>query len=175
MNAGRGDLKTSPAGTGVKPEIQSLAGNQTDATAIQRDKGSRSSSAQNDSRSEQSQSKAAEVEKIAKSESAVGNESEGSSGVTEPSIKEKKFSGRCRLFVGNLPNDLNDNDFQKFFEPYGEVNEVFLNAARGFGFIRLVSNICSFLVITRIKRGLLVNSSTNQLAASQSWTGQLAE
>jgi hypothetical protein len=51
--------------------------------------------------------------------------------------KEKKFSGRCRLFVGNLPNDMTDTEFRKMFEPYGELNEVFLNSGRGFGFIRL--------------------------------------
>jgi RNA recognition motif. (a.k.a. RRM, RBD, or RNP domain) len=54
--------------------------------------------------------------------------------------KEKKFSGRCRLFVGNLPNDMTENDFKKLFEPYGECSEVFVNSGRGFGFIRLVSS-----------------------------------
>jgi len=51
--------------------------------------------------------------------------------------KEKKFTGRCRLFVGNLPNDMTETDFRKLFEPYGELNEVFLNSGRGFGFVRL--------------------------------------
>lgn len=52
---------------------------------------------------------------------------------------EKKFTGRCRLFVGNLTPDVTEDDFKKMFEPYGEVSEVFVNAGRSFGFIRLVS------------------------------------
>jgi len=53
--------------------------------------------------------------------------------------KEKKFSGRCRLFVGNLPNDMTENEFKKMFDAYGEYSEVFLNSSRGFAFIRFVS------------------------------------
>eukprot|EP00057_Strongylocentrotus_purpuratus_P003719 XP_003727221.1 PREDICTED: paraspeckle component 1 isoform X2 [Strongylocentrotus purpuratus] len=50
---------------------------------------------------------------------------------------EKKFTGRCRLFVGNLANDISESDFKKMFEKYGEVSETFLNSQKGFGFIRL--------------------------------------
>lgn len=53
--------------------------------------------------------------------------------------EEKKFTGRCRLFVGNLTPDTSEDAFKKMFEPYGEISEVYLNAPRGFGFIRLVS------------------------------------
>ena len=52
---------------------------------------------------------------------------------------EKKFTGRCRLFVGNLPNDTSDEDFRKMFKPFGEFTETYLNTSRGFGFIRMVS------------------------------------
>ncbi|XP_033107015.1 paraspeckle component 1-like [Anneissia japonica] len=51
--------------------------------------------------------------------------------------KDKKFTQRCRLFVGNLTNDIEDEEFKKMFEKYGEISEVFLNKQRGFGFIRL--------------------------------------
>ncbi len=51
---------------------------------------------------------------------------------------ERKFTGRCRLFVGNLTGDCTEEEFKKLFEPYGEFTEVFLNASRGFGFIRMV-------------------------------------
>ena len=51
---------------------------------------------------------------------------------------EKTFTQRCRLFVGNLPTDLSEEDFKKLFSKYGEANEVFINRDRGFGFIRLV-------------------------------------
>ena len=50
----------------------------------------------------------------------------------------KKFTGRCRLFVGNITQDCNEVEFRKLFEPYGEVSEVYVNSSRGFGFIRLV-------------------------------------
>lgn len=52
---------------------------------------------------------------------------------------EKTFTQRCRLFVGNLPTDITEEDFRKLFAKYGEANEVFINRDRGFGFIRLVS------------------------------------
>ncbi|XP_041114735.1 paraspeckle component 1-like isoform X2 [Polyodon spathula] len=50
---------------------------------------------------------------------------------------EKTFTQRCRLYVGNLPTDLTEDDFRKLFAKYGEANEVFINRDRGFGFIRL--------------------------------------
>lgn len=51
--------------------------------------------------------------------------------------EQKKFTGRCRLFVGNITPDTTEEQFKEMFSPYGEVSEVFVNAARGFGFIRL--------------------------------------
>ena len=52
--------------------------------------------------------------------------------------EEKKFTGRCRLFVGNLPNECGEEEFKKLFEPFGEFSEVYVNTQRGFGFIRMV-------------------------------------
>ncbi|XP_013782279.1 non-POU domain-containing octamer-binding protein-like isoform X1 [Limulus polyphemus] len=49
----------------------------------------------------------------------------------------KKFTGRCRLFVGNLPPNTTEEDFKKMFEPFGETAEVFLNNQKAFGFIKL--------------------------------------
>lgn len=54
-------------------------------------------------------------------------------------LSEKKFTGRCRLFVGNLTNDTTEDEFKKLFEPFGEFTEVYLNNGRGFGFIRMVN------------------------------------
>lgn len=51
---------------------------------------------------------------------------------------EKTYTQRCRLFVGNLPTDITEEDFKRLFERYGEPSEVFINRDRGFGFIRLV-------------------------------------
>ncbi|KAM6899778.1 LOW QUALITY PROTEIN: splicing factor, proline- and glutamine-rich [Xenentodon cancila] len=52
---------------------------------------------------------------------------------------EKTYTQRCRLFVGNLPNDITEDDFRRMFAKYGEPSEVFINKGKGFGFIRLES------------------------------------
>ncbi|ESO84120.1 hypothetical protein LOTGIDRAFT_73646, partial [Lottia gigantea] len=49
----------------------------------------------------------------------------------------KKFTGRCRLFVGNMPLDFTEDDFKALFTPYGESSEAYVNGQRGFGFIRM--------------------------------------
>ena len=51
---------------------------------------------------------------------------------------EKKFSGRCRLFVANLNNNTSEKDLRDLFAPFGESGEVYVNNQKGFGFIRLV-------------------------------------
>lgn len=52
---------------------------------------------------------------------------------------EKTYTQRCRLFIGNLPNDISDDEFKKLFAKYGEPSEIFINKSKGFGFIRLES------------------------------------
>ncbi|XP_043573781.1 splicing factor, proline- and glutamine-rich-like [Chiloscyllium plagiosum] len=52
---------------------------------------------------------------------------------------EKTYTQRCRLFVGNLPADITEDDFKRLFDKYGEPGEVFINKGKGFGFIRLES------------------------------------
>jgi len=52
---------------------------------------------------------------------------------------EKTYTQRCRLFIGNLPNDISEEEFKKLFAKYGEPSEVFINKGKGFGFIRLES------------------------------------
>lgn len=68
--------------------------------------------------------------------------------------EEKKFTGRCRLFVGNLTPDVTEDDFKKMFEPYGEISEVYVNTGRGFGFIRLVRNLNFIVIIFQVYRHL---------------------
>lgn len=59
---------------------------------------------------------------------------------------EKRYTQRCRLFIGNLPNDITEDAFKKLFAKYGEPSEVFINKGKGFGFIRLVRSLfLSFL------------------------------
>lgn len=52
---------------------------------------------------------------------------------------EKKFSGRSRLYLGNLANETNDEDLTDLFKPYGETSELFLNKEKNFGFIKMAS------------------------------------
>ncbi|XP_059412433.1 splicing factor, proline- and glutamine-rich [Carassius carassius] len=52
---------------------------------------------------------------------------------------EKTYTQRCRLFIGNLPNDITEPDFRKLFAKYGVPSEIFINQSKGFGFIRLES------------------------------------
>lgn len=53
------------------------------------------------------------------------------------SFTETKFSGRSRLYVGNLGNDISENDLKEHFASYGEIAEVFLNKEKGFAFVRV--------------------------------------
>ncbi|XP_014352626.1 splicing factor, proline- and glutamine-rich isoform X2 [Latimeria chalumnae] len=50
---------------------------------------------------------------------------------------EKTYTQRCRLFVGNLPVDITEEEFKQLFSKYGEPGEVFINKGKGFGFIKL--------------------------------------
>ena len=57
---------------------------------------------------------------------------------------EKTYTQRCRLFVGNLPADITEDEFKRLFAKYGEPGEVFINKGKGFGFIKLVSVVICF-------------------------------
>lgn len=66
--------------------------------------------------------------------------------VSKEGVSAKKFTGRCRLFVGNLPPTITDEEFRKMFEQFGEIAEVFLNPQKGFGFVKLVSILSNLFV-----------------------------
>ncbi|VDD89449.1 unnamed protein product [Enterobius vermicularis] len=51
-------------------------------------------------------------------------------------LPKKKFTGRCRLFVGNLPNDLKEDELKELFSPHGEIAECYLSG-KGFAFLRM--------------------------------------
>ncbi|XP_072287420.1 non-POU domain-containing octamer-binding protein [Pyxicephalus adspersus] len=50
---------------------------------------------------------------------------------------EKTYTQRSRLFVGNLPADVTEEELRKLFEKYGKAGEIFIHKDKGFGFIRL--------------------------------------
>lgn len=53
---------------------------------------------------------------------------------------EKKFSGRSRLYIGNIPPDTSEEEVTELFAKFGETSELFLNKDKNFGFIRMVRN-----------------------------------
>ncbi|GAB1860667.1 Hrp65 protein [Camponotus japonicus] len=50
---------------------------------------------------------------------------------------EKKFSGRNRLYIGNLTNDVTEEEIQTMFQKYGEISELFVNKEKNFAFLRM--------------------------------------
>lgn len=54
---------------------------------------------------------------------------------------EKKFNANSRLFVGNLPRDMNYEDLKNIFAEYGELGQMYLNKDSSFAFISFVSTI----------------------------------
>ncbi|GAB6026719.1 hypothetical protein CHUAL_013226 [Chamberlinius hualienensis] len=55
----------------------------------------------------------------------------------DANAEPKKFTSKNRLFVGNLTSDISEDEFCKMFEAFGEYSEPFLNAQKGFGFIKM--------------------------------------
>uniref|UniRef100_A0A8C6E2Y8 RRM domain-containing protein n=1 Tax=Moschus moschiferus TaxID=68415 RepID=A0A8C6E2Y8_MOSMO len=51
---------------------------------------------------------------------------------------EKTFTQRSRLFVGNLPPDITEEEMRKLFEKYGKAGEVFIYKDKGFAEIAKV-------------------------------------
>ena len=51
--------------------------------------------------------------------------------------EETKFSGRNRLYVGNLTNDVTEEDLRELFKPFGEIGEVFSNPEKNFAFLKM--------------------------------------
>ena len=65
-------------------------------------------------------------------------DSSASSSQQQNNDKKTTQGGRCRLFIGNIPSDLTQEEFQILFGKYGELIEYFVNPSRGFGFVKLV-------------------------------------
>lgn len=49
----------------------------------------------------------------------------------------KKFTGRCRLFVGNLPHNTTEEQVKALFEPFGEIGEIYLGPKSSFAFVKM--------------------------------------
>ncbi|CAH1723772.1 unnamed protein product [Chironomus riparius] len=51
--------------------------------------------------------------------------------------EEIKFSGRNRLYIGNLTSDVTEEELKDLFSPYGEIAEAFINAEKNFAFLKI--------------------------------------
>lgn len=50
---------------------------------------------------------------------------------------EKQFSGRSRLYLGNLPPNFTEEQVKDLLKPFGEMAETFLNPEKHFAFLRM--------------------------------------
>ncbi|KAK7083546.1 Paraspeckle component 1, partial [Halocaridina rubra] len=50
---------------------------------------------------------------------------------------EKKFNSYSRLFIGNLPKDISEEELKALFRPFGELGQVYLNKEGSFSFVNL--------------------------------------
>ncbi|XP_058824032.1 hrp65 protein-like [Topomyia yanbarensis] len=48
-----------------------------------------------------------------------------------------KFAGRNRLYIGNLTNDVTEEELIELFKPYGDITEVFMNKDKNYAFVRV--------------------------------------
>uniref|UniRef100_U5ESB0 Putative no on or off transient a n=1 Tax=Corethrella appendiculata TaxID=1370023 RepID=U5ESB0_9DIPT len=51
--------------------------------------------------------------------------------------QEIKFSGRNRLYIGNLTNDVTEEELAELFKPYGDISESFINKDKNFAFLKV--------------------------------------
>ena len=62
-------------------------------------------------------------------------------------VSEKKFSGKNGLYIGNLTNDVTEEEITGLFQKFGETSELFVNKEKNFAFIRMVcfgDKICKY-------------------------------
>ena len=59
--------------------------------------------------------------------------------------RERKFGNRARLYVGNLPRGMTEEDLRILFSPFGEIEQVFVEKDKNFGFVRMVRVHCMFM------------------------------
>jgi proline- and glutamine-rich splicing factor len=75
--------------------------------------------------------------------------------------REKKFTGRCRLYIGNLTSDVTEDEITQLFQPFGETAELFVNKEKNFAFIRLVSDYSLDAMYTSLLNVVKVYSLLN--------------
>ncbi|XP_030754435.1 hrp65 protein-like isoform X2 [Sitophilus oryzae] len=51
-------------------------------------------------------------------------------------LSEKKFSGRNRLFIGNIGKEINEEDIKGLLDPNVEITDIYVNAEKSFAFVK---------------------------------------
>ncbi|CAK9294418.1 unnamed protein product [Gordionus sp. m RMFG-2023] len=85
-----------------------------------------------------------------------------------PEMDIPKPSGKCRLFVANIINDISEEDFKNIFKDYGEATDVFVSN-KGFGFIKLESKAMAEKAKCDLD-GLILNNKILRVRISTSGT-----
>jgi hypothetical protein len=68
------------------------------------------------------------------------------------------------LYIGNLTNDVTEDEITQLFQPYGETAELFVNKEKNFAFIRLVSVYILIVTDASCKLNVFCNSCKNVLS-----------
>ena len=58
--------------------------------------------------------------------------------------REKKFGNRGRLYVGNLPRGMTEDELRQLFSQFGETEQIYVEKDKNFGFVRMVCSFCLF-------------------------------
>lgn len=135
--------RRSSSSSHSKDKDRNSSGSRESSTTKAEEKSKTSSS----SRSKDSSNAHEKTDRKPKSAPRPSNYTNSSSVSNSGGKKERKFTGRCRLFVGNLVN-CDEQELAGMFKKFGEVAETFVNKEKGFGFIRMVCNV-SYVDTTR--------------------------
>ncbi|KAL1418717.1 hypothetical protein MTO96_025747 [Rhipicephalus appendiculatus] len=61
---------------------------------------------------------------------------------------------RSRIYIGNLPHTVTEDDVRELVEPYGAVRDVFVNSQKGFAFVKMDSPQSAEAVVTNLDMNL---------------------
>lgn len=52
-------------------------------------------------------------------------------------VEETKFSGRCRLYIGNIGAEVTEEELTEMLQKFGEIHDLFYNNQKSFAFLRM--------------------------------------
>lgn len=57
--------------------------------------------------------------------------------LSDEQTEETRFSGRCRLYIGNIGDQVTEQDLTEMLEKFGEIHDLFYNSQKSFAFLRM--------------------------------------